>query len=69
MIRLPLPQNEDEAKRRLNDVRSTLYLFGVMVVIIRLSKWERNKGERRRKGRSKPNYLSVPPVLRFVHIQ
>lgn len=45
MIRLPLPQNEDEAKRRLNDVRSTLYLFGVMVVIIRLSKWERNEGK------------------------
>lgn len=38
MIRLPLPENEDEAKRRINDVRNTFFLFGVMVVIIRLSK-------------------------------
>lgn len=37
MIRLPLPENEDETKRRITDVRSTFILFGVMVIIIRLS--------------------------------
>lgn len=37
MIRLPFPDNEDEAKRRIADVRNTFILFGVMVIIIRLS--------------------------------
>ncbi|KAL7744831.1 hypothetical protein ACLKA6_007123 [Drosophila palustris] len=37
MIRLPLTENEDEAKRRINDVRNTFLLFGAMVIVIRLT--------------------------------